>query len=459
MTTPRATRCTFIPPWLVERVDGPERAARDDELRRERALRGRAPRPAPPSAEGVVAAADWTVHDAESRTTLPGTPARSAGEPETGDVAVDEAASGIEATLQMFLEDLARESYDGAGAPVSLTVHYGSRYNNAFWDGTQLVFGDGDGRVFERFTKPVDVLAHEFSHAVIEHTADLAYRGQSGALNESVADAFASCLKQRLLGQDAGEGDWLIGQGIFRPSIQARALRDMAAPGTAYDDPEIGADPQVGHMDDYVETTADNGGVHLNSGIPNKAFQLAAVAIGGTSISGAGRVWYDALVSGDVPSGATFTTFAAATVAAAGEHADAVRDAWAQVGVQVGAAAGETDLPAPSPAPQPQTPSPLPGGRLRVERSGGFAGRTETAEVDLGQVDDPDLGQLVTEAVLASATSDGPPRPDMFVYTFIVDGGDPVSVPEHLLTASQAELAQRILRPDPTTGSTSGWDA
>ena len=106
MTTPRATRCTFIPPWLVERVDGPERAARDDELRRERALRGRAPRPAPPSAEGVVAAPDWTVHDAESRTTLPGTPARSAGEPETGDVAVDEAATGIEATLQMFLDDL-----------------------------------------------------------------------------------------------------------------------------------------------------------------------------------------------------------------------------------------------------------------------------------------------------------------------------------------------------------------
>ena len=117
MRTPRAARCTFIPPWLVERVDGPERAARDDELRRERALRGRAPRPTPPSAEGVVAAPDWTVHDAESRTTLPGTPARSAGEPETGDVAVDEAATGIGATLQMFLDDLARDSHDGAGAP------------------------------------------------------------------------------------------------------------------------------------------------------------------------------------------------------------------------------------------------------------------------------------------------------------------------------------------------------
>lgn len=444
MTTSRGPRCTFIPPWLAERVDGPEQAASDDDLRRERAARARALRTA--ETPGVVAGPAWTVHDAGSSTTLPGTPARRAGEPATGDVAVDEAAAGIKATLEMFLEDLSRDSHDGAGAPVSLTVHYGSRYNNAFWDGTQLVFGDGDGRVFERFTKPVDVLAHEFSHAVIEHTADLTYQGQSGALNESVADVFASCLKQRLLGQDAGEADWLIGEGIFMPSVRARALRDMAAPGTAYDDPEVGADPQVGHMDDYVDTTSDNGGVHLNSGIPNKAFQLAAVAIGGTSIAGAGRIWYDALVGGDVPSDATFTTFAAATVAAAGEHADAVRQAWAQVGVDAEVDAGTADDAAPQP---PQPPA---GGRLRVERSGGFAGRTETAEVDLGRADDPDLGQLVSEAVLASATTDAPPRPDMFVYTFIVDDLEPVRVPEHLMTASQAELAQRILSSGPTSG-------
>ena len=449
MTTSRDHRCTFIPPWLVARVDGLEQATLDDELRRGRALRGGDARQVGGAATtAVVMATAWTVHDAESRTTLPGTPARSAGEPATGDVAVDEAATGIEATLQMFLDDLGRDSHDGAGAPVSLTVHYGSRYNNAFWDGTQLVFGDGDGRVFERFTKPVDVLAHEFSHAVVEHTADLTYQGQSGALNESVADAFASCLKQRLLGQDAGEGDWLIGEGIFTPSVQARGLRDMAAPGTAYDDPELGADPQVGHMDDYVETTADNGGVHLNSGIPNKAFQLAAVAIGGTSISGAGRIWYDALVGGDVPPGASFATFAAATVAAASDHADAVREAWAQVGVEP-ARAGADRHPEPAPA--------LAGGRLRVERSGGFVGRTEMAELDLDAVD-VDLGHLVAEAVLGSATVDSPPKPDMFVYTFTVEGRDPVRVPEHLLTSSQVELARRVLRPESAWGSTDDWE-
>lgn len=427
-------RCSFIPPWLAELVDGPEQAERDEALRARRGARARAAR------TSIVDVSDraraWTVHDAGSTTSLPGTPARSAGEPETGDVAVDEAATGIEATLAMFAEVLRRDSHDDAGAPVSLTVHYGSAYNNAFWDGTQLVFGDGDGRVFERFTKPVDVLAHEFTHAVIEHTADLTYRGQSGALNESVADVFASCLKQRLLGQDAGDGDWLIGEGIFTAAVRARALRDMAAPGTAYDDPELGADPQVGHMDDYVVTTADNGGVHLNSGIPNKAFQLAAVAIGGRAIEGAGRIWYDTLVGGDVSADADFAAFAAATVAAAGDHAEVVRDAWAQVGVEPAAAAG---------APLPDA---VPAGRLRVERSGGFVGRTESWEVDLDDPARSDLRDLVADAGLTSVdtSQDSTPRPDMYVYTFTLDDHDPVCVPEHRLTDGQAELARRILQ-------------
>src|SRR6476469_6761653 len=243
-STHDSMHCSFIPPWLAERVDGAERAALDEALRTRRGVSAR-------SARRTVAPGGpaWTVHDAGSTTSLPGEPVRSAGDPETGDVAVDEAATGIEATLRMFLDDLSRDSYDGAGAPVSLTVHYGSRYNNAFWDGTQLVFGDGDGKVFERFTKPVDVLAHEFTHGVVENTAGLVYQGQSGALNESVADVFAACLKQRLLGQDAAAGDWLIGEGIFTASVDARGLRDMAAPGTAYDDPQLGADPQVGQMD------------------------------------------------------------------------------------------------------------------------------------------------------------------------------------------------------------------
>ena len=210
---------------------------------------------------------------------------------------VNEAATGITESLALFT-DLGRSSYDDRGATVVATVHYEKDYDNAFWDGTQLVFGDGDGTVFDRFTKPIDVLGHELSHAVTQYTADLIYQGQSGALNESMSDVFGACIKQRHLGQDAAGADWLVGEGIFLPGINGRALRSMSDPGTAYDDPAIGKDPQVGSMADYVDTADDNGGVHLNSGIPNRAFTIAARAIGGESWSGAGRIWYAALTSG-----------------------------------------------------------------------------------------------------------------------------------------------------------------
>src|SRR6266545_5782066 len=250
-------------------------------------------------ASGVRAAAagpgGWLVHTAANGDDLPGTPVRSDSEPESGDVAVDEAWSGIRAALELFDEVYGRTSYDGQGARVLATVHYRTDYDNAFWDGTQLVFGDGDGRIFGRLTGPVDVLGHELTHAVTEYSAGLEYAGQPGALNESISDVFGSCLKQRLLGQTAAEADWLIGAGLFLPGVDARGIRDLAAPGTAYDDPVLGRDPQAGHMDGYVETVDDNGGVHLNSGIPNKAFWAAATAIGGHSWEGAGRIWYAAL--------------------------------------------------------------------------------------------------------------------------------------------------------------------
>jgi hypothetical protein len=334
----------------------------------------------------------------------------------------------------MFAQGLGRTSYDDAGAPVSLTVHYGRDYDNAFWDGTQLVFGDGDGEVFERFTRPVDVLAHEFAHAVTEHTAGLVYRGQSGALNESVSDVFAICLKQRVLGQDAASGSWLIGEGLFMPSVRARGLRDMAAPGTAYDDPRLGRDPQPDHMDGYVVTTDDNGGVHLNSGIPNRAFHLAAVAIGGTSLEGAGRIWYAALTSGEVSPRADFAAFAAATVAAAGDHADAVRAAWQRVGVEPGRSAGS-----------PSSEAPAGAGRVvRVRRSGGFAGRTTEGEVDLTG-DGPRVAAVADLAgrIDLGAVARRKPMPDMFVYRFDIEGST-LEVVEPL-PSDLAELARLVL--------------
>jgi hypothetical protein len=419
--------CRFVPPYLLRRI-APASLVVDERLR--------AGRLDPVGARTAVLApggSAWTVHTAANGTTLPGRAVRSAGQPESGDEAADEAATGISGTLALFDEVYARASYDGEGAPVSLTVHYGRDYDNAFWDGTQLVFGDGDGTVFGRFTRPVDVLGHEFTHAVTEHTAGLRYQGQSGALNESVSDVFAACLKQRLLGQTAADADWLIGAGIFVAGIHARALRDMAAPGTAYDDPALGADPQAAQMSDYVETDDDNGGVHINSGIPNRAFQLAATAVGGSSWEGAGRIWYAALTGGDVRPDTDFAGFAAATVATAGPQADAIREAWSTVGVTPGAPPAGGSAPAPS------------GRRVTVRRTGGFAGLRATGEVDLDADDprSPEVAALVDRVDLA-AVAGGSPQPDRYVYAFDLCGTR-ATVPEQHLTGDLRRIVELVL--------------
>jgi hypothetical protein len=430
-------RHCFVPPYLLRQIalSRPEEAAwveqmlaHDDGIRLLRTAR----QPA------AAAGADWLVHDAHNGSALPGELVRSPGDEPTGDLAVDEAADGVAASLAMYAEVYGRDSYDDAGATVTATVHYQRNYDNAFWNGRQLVFGDGDGRTFDRFTKPVDVLGHELTHAVTEHTAGLVYEGQSGALNESVSDVFAACLKQRLLGQDAAAGDWLIGAGLFLPGVQGRALRDMAHPGTAYDDPVLGKDPQPGHMDDYVDTTDDHGGVHLNSGIPNRAFQLAATAIGGSSAEGAGRIWY-AVLTGGLSSDADFATFAAATVAAAGEHAEQVEEAWSTVGVTPVAGTAGPGQPPPATADER---------RVRVRRTGGFAGLVADGEVDLDADPrrGPQLAELVERIDLREVRS-GDAMPDMYVYAFDLCG-DRATVPEQHLTADLRRVAELVLETD-----------
>jgi Zn-dependent metalloprotease len=378
------------------------------------------------------------VHSAGNSTTLPGELVRAAGAPAVGDAAVDEAYAGVEAALALLREAFGRASYDDKGAPVVATVHYGSGYDNAFWDGRQLVFGDGDRKVFDRFTKPVDVLGHELAHAVTEHTAGLEYAGQSGALNESVSDVFASCLKQWLLGQTADEADWLIGEGIFMPAVRGRALRSMAEPGTAYDDPVLGRDPQVASMDAYVTTTQDNGGVHLNSGIPNRAFHLAATGIGGRSWEGAGQIWYAALTSGIGPQ-TDFAGFADATVAAAAkvspQAAQAVSSAWQTVGVvQWVGSSGPADA----------EPVPSQDEVVVVTRSGGFAGVRQQAQLRLG--DDPrtpEVEHLLGRVDLARVAASRP-QPDRFVYEFRVRGAHAI-VNEQDLTPELEQLAHLLL--------------
>ncbi|MFC5679303.1 M4 family metallopeptidase [Aeromicrobium endophyticum] len=299
-------------------------------------LAERVPAPVPPSGP------DRTISDAAGAETLPGDVVRREGDDSTGDVAADEAYDGLGATYALFADVFGRASIDGAGLPLRATVHYGRQYDNAFWDGTQMVFGDGDGQVFGRFTASLSVIGHELSHGVTQYTADLVYAGQSGALNESVSDVFGALVEQYSRGQSAAEASWLIGEGLFTDQVEGRALRSMSAPGTAYDDDVLGKDPQPATMADYVDTTDDNGGVHLNSGIPNRAFHLVATALGGNAWDAAGPIWYDT-ITGDLPPAATFSDFAAATSAAAAarfgrqsREQRAVVDAWSTVGLPIG---------------------------------------------------------------------------------------------------------------------------
>ena len=218
-------------------------------------------------------------------------------------------------------------------------VHYDVNYDNAFWDGSEMVYGDGDGEIFARFTKSIDVIGHELTHGVTQYEANLAYSNQPGALNESMSDVFGSLVKQRTLKQTAAKADWLIGAGLLMPKIHGKAIRSMKAPGTAYDDPVLGKDPQPATMKDYVKTTSDNGGVHINSGIPNHAFYLAAVEIGGNAWTKAGKIWYIALRD-RLRSKSNFATAASATVSVAkdlygngSKEMKSVQKAWKGVAV------------------------------------------------------------------------------------------------------------------------------
>jgi Zn-dependent metalloprotease len=273
---------------------------------------------------------------------LPGTLARSEGSAPVADASVNRAYDGLGDTFNFYLNAYSRNSIDNAGLPLKASVHYGTRYDNAFWNGQQMVFGDGDGVLFNDFTSSVDVIGHELTHGVTGSEVNLTYQGQSGALNESVSDVFGVLVKQYALKQSADKADWLIGADLLAKGVKGIALRSMKAPGTAYDDPTLGKDPQPAEMKDFVRTTEDNGGVHTNSGIPNRAFYLAATAIGGNAWEKAGQIWYDTITDKALSAHSTFLQFANATsVHAAHRYGTtsaerkAVEDAWHQVGVTV----------------------------------------------------------------------------------------------------------------------------
>lgn len=299
------------------------------------------------------------VYDAKFGSSLPGTVARRENDPAVADVTVNEAFDGSGVTYDLFKDVYERNSIDGNGMRLDSTVHYQKGYDNAFWNGEQMVYGDGDEdqpeseRLFNRFTIALDIIGHELTHGVTQFEAKLVYLQQSGALNESMSDVFGSLVKQYKLQQTAAEADWIIGAGLFTSNVNGVGIRSMKAPGTAYDDPVIGKDPQPAHMKDYVTTISDNGGVHINSGIPNRAFYITAMEIGGTAWGKAGQIWYVTLRD-RLTANSKFQDCANLTFQVAGElfgagsvEQQAVKKGWAEVGLVTDG--GGTPPPPPEP--------------------------------------------------------------------------------------------------------------
>ena len=313
-------------------------------IRAQRALFAEMPMLAQSVASGTKQRNIYNVNHGSS---LPGALVRAEGAPPTGDPAVDEAYEGSGATYDLYMGEYQRNSIDGNGMRLDSTVHYQVGYDNAFWNGRQMVYGDGDEdlpenqRLFNRFTRALDVIGHELTHGVTQHEANLTYSNQPGALNESFSDVFGSLVKQHFRNQTAAEADWIIGEGLLTSNVNGVGIRSMKAPGTAYNDPVLGKDPQPAHMSNYKNVTYDNGGVHINSGIPNHAFYATAMEIGGYAWQKAGKIWYVALCERLTPT-SSFADAAQQTYKVAGNlfgagslEQQAVKNGWSAVGILI----------------------------------------------------------------------------------------------------------------------------
>jgi len=273
-----------------------------------------------------------TMYDCKNTQSLPGAPVGNPGKSKDATVRRALAETGLVA--EFYAKVFGRNSIDNAGMTLVSSVHYGKAFNNAQWTGTQMLYGDGDGRLFVDFTRGNDVIGHELTHGVTQHTLQLDYADDAGGLNESLSDCFGSMFRQWQANQKASAADWLIGKDIIGPTARARGLsclRNMANPAdtkaiapqpTQYSQLHPGMDP------------------HYTSGPPNLAFCLASKTVGGYSWDTIGKVWYTVMTTSGQQPNMTMPTFSARTRQVAGHLfgaasavAKAVDAAWKQVGL------------------------------------------------------------------------------------------------------------------------------
>ncbi|WP_048439532.1 M4 family metallopeptidase [Caenimonas sp. SL110] len=283
------------------------------------------------------------VFDANRSTLLPGNLLRDEGGPPARDKVANQAYDNVGIALQFYKTVLARASVDGKGERIQVSVHYDDRFPNAMWTGRQVIVGDGDGRHFKGFAQSLGIIAHEFSHGVMQHMVPgglgvvqvtgkpPALKGEAGALNESFCDVFASMIKQWHAGQDVAAADWLVGEDILTPG-NGNAIRSLKEPGN--DKLTCKGDDQVSDYRHY-KATSD---AHTGSGIANHAFYIAASTLGGNSWEKLASVWFKGFDR--LRPRATFLDAAHATIDVAatlhGKQSDAhraVKDGWKRVNV------------------------------------------------------------------------------------------------------------------------------
>jgi len=210
------------------------------------------------------------------------------------DRALVDAHYNSEKVYEYYLNEHGRNSLDGEGMAIISRVHYGNNYNNASWNGRWMTYGDGDGKFMISLSAGLDVAAHEMTHGVITHSANLVYRNQSGALNESFADVFGALVD---------DSDWEMGEDIMAPEAKANGtavLRSLSNPnGVVVANEERRSYSTNGgvypdHMDEFynMPTSVDGGGVHVNSSITNHAAYLIGQEIGREKL---GQIYYRAL--------------------------------------------------------------------------------------------------------------------------------------------------------------------
>lgn len=319
---PRDTRKSFAD---TAKLDRQLRRLRDQAIRVSQLTASIAPTLAP-----VAAAPTISVYDCKHSQTLPGSPISNPGKDPVAKNVFDETT----ALAKFYSTIFNRNSVDGAGGTLLSSIHYGVKYNNAFWNGSQMTYGDGDGSIFIDFSRGNDVIGHELTHGVTQHSLQLNYANEPGGLNESLSDCFGSMFRQWQANQTVAAADWLIGKDIMGPAALAKGytcLRDMKDPAakhclapqpTKYSQYQTGMDP------------------HYSSGIPNLAFYTACNGIGGKSWEKAGQIWYQSLTGFGPSPNMTMKEFAdrTRTVAAQLFPADpnvakAVDDGWKLVGL------------------------------------------------------------------------------------------------------------------------------